>query len=199
MPETLPDPARRGRPRSASAASHAAVMDAVHALLEARPLRDLTIEAVAKRAGVGKPTVYRWWATKSALVLAMFRERLVPDVEIPKTGSAEERLRYRVRRLIEQFGGMFGKVMADLIAEGQADHELLRELYDRQIGHRRAATAAEVEEGKVNGEFRADLDTDLFIDLIVGPIYYHLLVRAEPPTVDYGDRLVDQALRGSRP
>ncbi len=199
MIKASPMRARPGRPRSESATSHATVMDAVYALLEERPLRDLTIDAVAKRAGVGKPTIYRWWPTKTALVLAMFGERLVSDRDIVATGSAESLIRRRVQRLIEQFGGMFGKVMADLIAEGQADDDLLRELYDRHISHRRAATAAEVERGKADGEFRADLDADLFIDAVFGPIYYHLLLRSTALTAAYGDRLVDQALRGARP
>ena len=69
-------PARLGRPRSEAAASHARILDAVHALLQETSVRDLTMEAVARRAGVGKPTLYKWWPTKAALVLAMFHERL---------------------------------------------------------------------------------------------------------------------------
>ncbi len=199
MDQPTPARARPGRPRSENAASHAMVMDAVYALLQERPLRDLTIDAVAKRAGVGKPTIYRWWPTKTTLVLAMFGERLVPDRDIPQCGSAEAMIRLRVQRLIEQFGGMFGKVMADLIAEGQADPALLCQLYDRHIRHRRTATAAEVQRGKADGEFRADLDADLFIDAVFGPIYYHLLLRSAALTTAYGERLVDQALQGARP
>lgn len=189
---------RPGRPRSPNAVSHAVVMDAVYAMLEDRPLRDLTIDAVAKRAGVGKPTIYKWWPTKAALVLAMFRERLVPELESPQSGSAEQAIRHRVKRLIEQFSGMFGKVMADLIAEGQADADLLRELYERHVNERRAATAAEIRFGIDAGEFRADLDEELLIDVIFGPIYYHLLLRSKPLDNDYGDQLVDLAFRGAR-
>ena len=148
-------------------------MTAVHDLLEEGSLRGLTIDAVAKRAGVGKPTIYRWWPTKTALVLVMFQERLVPDSETPQTGSAEALIRYRVRRLIEQFNGMFGKVMADLIAEGQAEPELLRQLVERQILPRRAATSAEIERGRAEGEFRADLDP-------------HVFMRVRPLTAAYG-------------
>lgn len=189
---------RPGRPRSATASSHAAVMDAVYTLLQSGPLRDLTVEAVAKQAGVGRPTIYKWWPNKSALVLAMFNERLVPDSKIPPTGSAEMLIRLRVKLLIKQFNGMFGKVMADLIAEGQADPSLLAKLYEGQIRKRRAATVAEVERGKAAGEFRADLDPELFIDAIFGPIYYHLLLRSTKLTTSYGNQLVDQALHGAR-
>lgn len=195
---SLPVRLRPGRPRSASAASHEAVLDAVQELLETRPLRDLTMDAVAKRASIGKPTLYRWWPTKSALVLTMFQERLVSDGDLPTAGSAEDRIRHRVQLLIKQFNGTFGKVMADLIAEGQADHRLLRDLYDHHIGHRRASAALEIAQGIKDGEFRADLDIDLLLDQIVGPIYFLLLVRSRPLTAAYGNHLVDQVLRGTR-
>ncbi|WP_347260401.1 helix-turn-helix domain-containing protein [Rudaea sp.] len=59
-------------------------------------LRDLTMEKVAKRAGVGKPTLYRWWKTKAALVIAMFNERIVPEIDAPPAASLEESIRHKV-------------------------------------------------------------------------------------------------------
>ena len=74
-------------------------MDAVYALLQEKSVRDLTIEEVAKRARVGKPTLYKWWPTKAALVLAMLCERMAPNLEKPTALTAEESLRLRVGRL----------------------------------------------------------------------------------------------------
>ena len=65
--------------------SHAAIMDAVYELLKEKPARELTMEAVAKRANVGKPTLYKWWPSKAALIMAMFHERLDQPLEIPVT------------------------------------------------------------------------------------------------------------------
>src|SRR5262245_43167125 len=102
---------RRGRPPSDVAASHRAVMDAVFALLQNKSVRDLTMEEVAKRAKVGKPTLYRWWPTKASLVLAMLCERMALSLEKPMNLTAEESLRFRVRRLIEAFNGPYGKIV----------------------------------------------------------------------------------------
>src|SRR5579859_5704693 len=102
--EALPA-VRKGRPPSEMAASHAIIMDAVYSLLKEESVRDLTIEAVAKRAGVGKPTLYKWWPTKATLVLAMLCERMAPKLENPMGATAEESLRLRVRRLIDAFNG----------------------------------------------------------------------------------------------
>src|SRR5436309_7949350 len=88
---------RKGRPPSEMAASHDAIMDAVYALLQKKSVRDLTMEEVAKRAKVGKPTLYKWWPTKATLVLAMLCDRMAPNVEKPSARNAEEPLRFPVR------------------------------------------------------------------------------------------------------
>jgi AcrR family transcriptional regulator len=187
-----------GRPRSEAAASHAAIMEAVAGLLEELPARDLTMEAVAKRAGVGKPTLYKWWPSKAALILAMFQERFNVISELPETATDEEALRTRVKRLIAECHGLFGKVVADLIAEGQADPLILKELYENHIRPRRAATLAGIQRGITSGEFVAGTDAELLLDAIVAPIYLRLLLRHPPLTEEYGNELIDQALLSVR-
>jgi AcrR family transcriptional regulator len=190
---------RIGRPRSEAAVSHAAIMDAVYELLKEKPASELTMEAIAKRAKVGKPTLYKWWPSKAALIMAMFYERLVGKLEAPRASTAEEAIRVKMRRLIKEFNGLFGKVMAELIAEGQSDPSILKELYERHIRLRRESTVADIERGKANGEFAADVDPELLIDAIFGPIYYRMLLRLGPLTEQYGDGLISQAVRGTQP
>jgi AcrR family transcriptional regulator len=189
---------RVGRPRSEAAAAHDAIMDSVYALLNETSVRDLTIEAVAKRAGVGRPTLYKWWPSKAALVFAMFHERLARQPEPAQTATVEEAIRFRVRRVIVEFNDLFGKVIGELIAEGQSDPKVLQELYEQHIGVRRAKAAADIERGKVSGEFSADTDAELLVDQIFGPIYYRMLLRITPLDQAFGDKLVDQILRGVR-
>jgi len=191
-------PPRIGRPPSEAAASHAAILDAVYELLQEKSARDLTMEAVAKRAGVGKPTLYKWWPTKAALIFAMFHERIVETMEAPRSKTAEATIRAKVRHLIKQVNGLFGKVMADLIAEAQSDPAVMQELYDRHISLRRASTIADIERGKTAGEFRADVNAELLVDAIFAPLYYQLLLRRVHLTQKYGDELIDQVLRGLR-
>jgi AcrR family transcriptional regulator len=126
-------------------------MDAVYELLEEKRARDLTMEAVAKRANVGKPTLYKWWPSKAALILAMFQERLVKHSEAPVAASAEEVIRAKMRTLIREFNGLFGKVVADLSAKGQSDAAILKEFYERHINLRRSSAIADIERGKARG------------------------------------------------
>src|SRR5579872_5705517 len=190
--------ARKGRPPQQTAASHAAIMDAVCALLQEKSVRDLTMEEVAQRAKVGKPTLYKWWPTKAALVLAMLCERMAVNLEKPTELTAEESLRFRVRRLIDAFNGPFGNVVAGLIAEGQSEPAIREAFFNRWVSPRRNATIADLQRGKDAGELRPDTEPELVNDAIFGAIYYRFLLRSGPLTRRFGEELVEQVLRGQR-
>jgi AcrR family transcriptional regulator len=152
------------------------------------------MNAVAKRANVGKPTLYKWWPSKAALIMSMFHERLAGMLDAPKATTAEAALRKRVKYLIAQCNGLFGKLIADLIAEGQGDPSILSELYKSHIRPRRASIVADIERGIASGEFVVGTDSELLIDAIFAPIYVRLLLRHTALTEEYGDRLIDEAL-----
>src|SRR5260370_15566269 len=190
--------ARKGRPPSEMAASHAAIMDAVYTLLQEKSVRDLTIEEVAKRARVGNPTLYKWWPTKATLVLAMLCERMAPNLEKPTVLPAEECLRLRVRRLIDAFNGPFGKIVAGLIAEGQSEPAIRQDFFDRLVSPRRTATIADLQRGKNAGELLSETEPELLNDAIFGAIYYRLLLRSGPLTRRFGEVWVYKLFLGHR-
>jgi AcrR family transcriptional regulator len=190
--------ARKGRPPSEMAESHDAIMDAVYALLQEKSVRDLTMEEVARQAGVGKPTLYKWWPTKATLVLAMLCERMAPNLEKPTHLSAEKSLRFRVRRLIDAFNGPFGKIVAGVIAEGQSEPAILQEFFGRWVSPRRNATIEDLRRGKKSGELQPDTEPELLNDAIFGAIYCRFLLRSGPLNRPLGDQLVDQIMRGHR-
>src|ERR1700747_3279721 len=186
---------RKGRPPSEMAASHSAIMDAVYTLLQENSVRDLTIEDVAKRARGGKPPLYKWCSTKATLVLAMLCERMAPNLEKPTVLTAEESLRFRVRRLIDAFHGPFGKIVAGLIAEGQMEPAILQGFVDRWVRPRRSATIADLQRRKNAGELRSETEPELLNDAIFGAIYYRMLLRSGPLTRRFGEELVEHILR----
>ena len=198
MKKTVLPAARKGRPPSEMAASHTVIMDAVYTLLQEKSVRDLTMEEVAKRAKVGKPTLYKWWPTKATLVLAMLCERMAPNLEKATVLTAEASLRFRVGRLIDAFNGPFGKIVAGLIAEGQSEPAILQEFFDRWVSPRRTATISDLQRSKNAGELRSETEPELLNDAIFGAIYYRFLLRSGPLTRRFGEELVEQALRGQR-
>ncbi|MEO7715354.1 MAG: TetR/AcrR family transcriptional regulator [Capsulimonas sp.] len=185
---------QRGRPASSSATSHEQILDAVQAILTEKSVRDLTIEEVARRAGVGKPTIYKWWPSKFALVLDLFERQKIPTVRAPMEATAEEVIRLQVATTIEFLNGFFGKVARELVAEAQSSPDLLREYQERYIMPRRAVSHEVIYKAITSGEFRRDTDPDILIDMIYGPIYYRLLIRYKELDTAYGDTIVTHAL-----
>jgi AcrR family transcriptional regulator len=174
-------------------------MDAVYGLLQSIPARDLTMEAVAARAGVGKPTLYKWWPSKAALILATFGERIALETAPAEGETIETAIRANVARLITQFKGLFGKVMRDLIAEGQSEPEVLHALFNEHIKPRRDRLAAQIEAAKAAGDLAPDANPDLAMDAIFGALYFRFLLRVKPLDKAYGDALVTQVFTGLRP
>ena len=169
-------------------------MDAVYEILQEKPLSALTMEEIARRAGVGKPTLYKWWPSKSAIVIDMFTERIVPSMEVPDGPCGEEVIRAQVRVTLGLLGGFFGKVSAEIIAEGQCDGEVLREYVERYVRHRRAMTVERIARAQASGEFKREIDPQVLIDMIYGPIYYRLLVKHQPLDQRFGEELLDHIM-----
>jgi hypothetical protein len=104
-----------------------------------------------------------------------------------------------MKHLIAECNRLFGKVVADLVAEGQGDSSILKELYENHVRLRRASTVADIERGIASGELSSETDPELLIDGIFAPVYYRLLLRLVPLTEAFGNQLIDQALLGVRP
>src|SRR5580698_2320071 len=108
-------PAQQGRPRSER--SHRAILDAASKLLEERGFADLTIDEVAQRAGVSKPTIYRRWPTKGTLVFEAFSGDFLARQPLPDTGSLRGDLLAALRAWIRVVKGtVTGRTLRGLIA-----------------------------------------------------------------------------------
>ncbi len=180
----------RGRPRRALAHSHKAILDTVYDLLQEKSVRDLTMEEVARRAGVGKPTLYKWWPTKIALVMDMFEERVADALSVCEARTGEAAIQTRVAEFIDLLNGFLGKVATQIIAEGQSDPGVLDEYRQRYLRHRIAFSIAVIDRAKASGEFTRDIDAALLTDMIYGPIYYRLLLKEKPLDQQFGRDLV---------
>jgi len=190
------DPQARspGRPRSERA--HRAILQAANDLLESEQFAAVTVEAIAERAGVSKATVYRWWPNRAAVVMDGFLSIVSSQVPFPHTGRAREDIRIHMRRLAEAFSGKIGSTVAALIAEGQSDPELAEALRSRWLSVRRAEAREILELGIERGELREDLDPEVAVDVLYGPIYYRMLVGHAPLDDDFANALADHIFSG---
>jgi hypothetical protein len=116
----------------------------------------------------------------------------------PSAGTAEEAIREVARALIGPLNGQLGKVLSELIAEGQSEPAILQDLFDKHIRGHEEANTADIERGKKSGELASDVDPQLIIDAVFGAIFYRLLFRTAPLTEEFSDKLVRQVFRGAR-
>jgi AcrR family transcriptional regulator len=190
------DPQARppGRPRSERA--HRAILQAANELLESEGFAAVTVEAIADRAEVSKATVYRWWPNRAAVVMDGFLSIVSSEVPFPHTSRAREDIRIHMRRLAEAFSGKIGRTVAALIAEGQSDPELAEALRSRWLSVRRTEAREILELGIERGELREDLDPEVAVDVLYGPIYYRMLVGHAPLDDDFADALADHVFAG---
>jgi AcrR family transcriptional regulator len=151
----------------------------------------LTVDAVAARAGVSRPTVYRRWPSKVHLVTHVLLQAAVPP-PLPRTGSAREDLREFVELVVTGLvSSSLGWAVLAAAAEARREPELGDQLYERFIATRHAQIDAIVERGVADGELRTDLDADVVRDLVVGPLIYHWFATGEPMPADRVDQLFE--------
>ena len=166
----------------------AALLDATMELLGERGYADMSMAAIAERAGVGKPAIYRRFASKSELALAAIA-RALPDMRAPAaSGDAARRFRRLVDAALPVDGEGYVALIGGLIAERQRHPELIRGFRDTILLPRRAIGRAAIEEAQRRGEVREDVDPEYALDLLAGPF----LARAFAG-LDVGDRWRDEA------
>ena len=185
----------RGRRRSAR--SHRAILAATQELLVDRPYRELTIEGIATRAGVGKQTIYRWWPSKAALVLEAYlagADAIAPPAEQAHVhDDVRALLGWLIAVLAEPTGG---RVVAGLVGDLQHDAVLAEGFHRDVVPARREAMLAALARGRARGEIRADTDLELAVDALHGAVFYRLLLSGAPLDDTFAEHLASQVLAG---
>jgi len=184
----------RGRPRCEKA--HQCILDAAYELLQEVGFTALTVEGVAARAGVGKPTIYRRWANKAQLAMDAFLAAVNPELYFPDTGSAKEDFRGQMQQLLKVMQSPRGEIIATIIGGAQMDAELIEAFRDNWLMPRRKDAKQVFKRGVARGELRKDVDLDVAIDLLYSPLFYRLLLKHAPLTEDFVDDLVDGVMQG---
>jgi AcrR family transcriptional regulator len=167
-----------------------AIRDAAEAVLLEAGYAGFSIEAVARRARAGKPTIYRWWPSKAALLLDVY-QRQKGDVDYADTGSVEEDMFRFLKSLFRQWRETpAGSIFRSFVAEAQSDATASAALAD-YARERRAHTGQIVERAKARGEVPAGVDPTLAADMLSGYAWIHLLTNR----LDEDDETIRKAVR----
>ncbi|TNY37616.1 TetR/AcrR family transcriptional regulator [Thermomonospora catenispora] len=176
-----------------------AVLEAADDLLVEKGFAGVTIEGIAARAGVAKQTVYRWWKSKTDILVEAFLQDLTEDLTPPDHGDLDRDLRTHLRWLAFFLGRTdAGAVFRALIAQAQHDPAFAADFRARCLDRQRAVDRLPLERAVRRGELPADLDVAAETERLVGPVYYRILVTGEPVDEDFIDGLVDAFLGGLR-
>src|SRR5215472_103608 len=184
-----------GRPRSEKARQ--AILRSTLKVLGKNGFADLTIEEVADRAAVGKTTVYRWWPNKGALIADAFAISTTRHLHFPDTGSVYTDMSRQMRQLVKVFRSRRGRIVSAILAAGQSDKNLIAAFRDRFLWPRRREAYATLERGVRRGELRRNVDLDLILDSLYGPIYMRFLIQHGRLTPDFVNRLCALVLSGA--
>jgi AcrR family transcriptional regulator len=188
------DPARRGRPRSEEA--RRAILGAAYELLSAQGPGRLTVEAVAAKAGVGKPTIYRYWPNARALEMAAMLEQPAPDTNVQAGQSAVTDLQAQLEKVVAIFAEKWGRRMTQMIAASEPDSELSKQFRNTVILRCREEGRAILQRAITERHVRSDINTEVALDMIYGPLFYRLLVGHAPLDPAFAKDLVVTALAG---
>jgi AcrR family transcriptional regulator len=186
-----------GRPRSEQA--RVAILGSALKLLGKNGFSDLTIEDVAAHASVGKATVYRWWPNKAALIADAFASSTTRKLHFPDTGSVRTDMSQQMRQLIKIFRSRRGRIVSAILGGGQSDHDLIAAFRERFLWPRRREAYATLQRGIERGELRRNVDMDLLLDSLYGPIYMRFLIRHDKLTPEFVDHLCELVLTGAHP
>lgn len=192
-------PTRRpGRPRDAH--RDEAILSAALEILNAEGYAGLTIEGVAARAGVGRPTIYRRWASKPELVVAALADSApiaVPDVD---TGSLRRDLVAMQRRQVALMNSPESRrITAGLVADLATDRDLGHIYVSEYLVPRRAIVFRVLQRAVDRGELAPDADFSFVHDLLVGPLFMRAVVWGEPLADNMAEKTADVILAAFPP
>ncbi|MEU8413207.1 TetR/AcrR family transcriptional regulator [Amycolatopsis japonica] len=180
MPAVNSQPRRARSGNQRDEAARLAVLHAADDLLVEHGFARLTIEAIARRAGVAKQTIYRWWPSKVEILLDTLIEDSEKRFAVPVDKPSDLLGYFRgYARFVTRDPA--GKVLLALIAEAQHSPETAKILHDRYLGPRRELERDLLARAIEAGEVSTALDLDAALDAVIGPIVYRALTGASVP------------------
>jgi AcrR family transcriptional regulator len=190
--------AARGRPRDPSLDT--AILSAALKLFTERGIAGMSIEQVAKRAGVGKPTIYRRWSTKERLVADAIATLIGGDIHWPSDDEiaaipARELVRRNVAAAAQTAADPLFRALVAQVYGSSVTHPLLMQTYwEHYILPRRALVTKLLRRAQADGAVAPDADLDVLIDMLAGAVSYRVL-QPNPPTARQMKRYLESAYR----
>jgi AcrR family transcriptional regulator len=205
--EPMTSPARdaevvrpRGRPRRVEATE--AILAATLELFAERGFAATTMDGIAERARVGKPTIYRRWSSKEDLIVDAL-VRFTAELELPAgVGDVRAVLLEHVRTVARFFSDPLARrLLPGLLGELEGNPRFATAYSERVVAPLRRPLVDLLASARDNGQLRGDTDPEQIADLLVGPAFLRLVFPFGLPEVDpsYPETLLDAIWHGIAP
>jgi AcrR family transcriptional regulator len=185
---------RRGRPRDEAARLR--ILKAALDLMDETAFAQVTVEAIAERAGASKTTLYRWWPNKAAVAIEAFTDAVTPELPLRDTGSLLGDLTTQAQNFARVLSGRGGRMLRSFLVAARCDPEVADAFRSIWSDPRRAEAKQMLRQKQANGQLRKDADLDLVLDSLYGPLYYRFLVKNDLPSQKYAESLAAQVIQG---
>jgi AcrR family transcriptional regulator len=188
------------KPIRRSARAREAILEAALRLTKEQGYEKMTMEGIAKTAGVGKQTIYRWWPSKAAVLQEAINEEVGTATDFPDTGDILADLR-------TQMGGVASLLVNErvkpyfqgLIAAAQSDPKVAESFLANIIDPRVEPCLKRLERAVEQGQIRDDVDLTEVVELLYAPLYYRMLLHTRPVTVEQTEHILDLVFSGLAP
>jgi AcrR family transcriptional regulator len=196
MSEAETRPARRSIGATRNPASEEAILAAAEAVLVENGLSGFSIEAVARRARAGKPTIYRWWPSQAALLLDVYHRRKRANFTFPDTGNVRDDLRAHLSGLLTTWReGTGGEVFRCVVAKAQGEPDALAAL-SAYMRDRRRQSSRIIEMAQARGEVRPNASPELVTELLSSFAWGRLLTERLDVSEAEIDAVIETVLAG---
>ncbi len=185
---------QRGRPRNAAA--NLKVLEAAKDLLAEGGIGAVTIEELAARAGISRPTIYRSWPNAKAVAMAALIEATAVAPQGVSGGTVRHDLKRVVKDLVAAFSTPVGRSAAELIAAADHSTELAKAFRHHLLLKVRDRVLEILGDGVKRGDIRRRLDLEAAADLVMAPVFFRLMVGHHQLSADFAETIVEQALDG---
>jgi len=178
-----------GRPRSERAQN--AILLSAFELLESSGVASVTVEAVAARANVGKPTIYRYWANAQELAMAAVMAKSKATKRAEHSESPLQELRSQLSDVVERFASPSGRQTAILMASADPESELSKAFRNQVILKSREHGRGILQRAINQEQVKPEIPIESVLDMIYGPIFYRLLTGHASLHNEFANEIID--------
>ena len=181
--------------RTPSVEAHEKVLEAAIQLFGERGIENTSMDAIAQLSGVSKATVYKHWKDKEALCIEVLCRGRVAPPEFHSGSLRQDLIDFMTYNSKTDRPESVMKIWPRIIGYAATNPNFARAIQEHVFGPRRARVARMLEEGAERGELPKNIDVNLAMDLLFGPLM-HRRFSGSPPPPDLTERVVDSFLRG---